>query len=206
MNTKQIYEKYFIPPNLQEHMLYVASLSKIIVDNWTGPTINKNAIIQASLFHDIAKPLHFDLEKQAQYGMSQTDIQKLKNHQQTLKDAFGDDEHICTVKIFENMGCSVTARTIINNFEWINIPQLEKIKDLNSLIPIYADMRIGPMGIVTLQNRLHDLKQRTGESDHEHNGIELEQLISKHVLINLQSVSNQHLKTYVNILLNMDIV
>lgn len=41
-----IYEKYYIPEQLQLHMLRVAACSKLITDNWEGKEIDKEAIYQ----------------------------------------------------------------------------------------------------------------------------------------------------------------
>ena len=51
MNILKIYEKYGIPENLQLHMLRVAACSNLIIDNWTGNELDKNAIIRVCLFH-----------------------------------------------------------------------------------------------------------------------------------------------------------
>lgn len=193
MNTKQIYEEYMIPQNLQEHMLRVASLAKIILDHWIGPNVDKNAIIQACVFHDITKPINFDLTKQAQYGMSPSEIANLDKLQCRLKSAYGDDEHHATVEVCKEIGCSPIAVKIVNNFEWSYIPSLLSKNDLATLIPIYGDMRVGPKGILTLKQRLEDLKSRTGESEHELNGIQLENLVSKNVSINLNEISDKQI-------------
>jgi len=41
MKIQQIYDKYQIMPNLQEHMLRVAGVASIICDNYTKP-VNKS--------------------------------------------------------------------------------------------------------------------------------------------------------------------
>jgi putative nucleotidyltransferase with HDIG domain len=191
MNTKQIYEEYMIPQNLQDHMLRVASLAKILLDHWSGPSVDQAAVIQACIFHDIAKPMNFDLAKQAQFGMSQTEIDNLHTLQERLKSSYGDDEHHATVAICKEIGCSPKAVKIVNNLEWSYIPALINDNDLESLIPIYVDMRIGPNGILTLKERLNDLKSRTGEDQHQQNGIQLETLISNNVSIDLNEISDE---------------
>ena len=45
-NIMEIYEKYYIPEQLQLHMLRVAACSKLITDNWEGKEIDKEAIYQ----------------------------------------------------------------------------------------------------------------------------------------------------------------
>jgi len=174
-------------------MLRVASLAKIILDHWIGLTVDKESIIQACVFHDIAKPMNFDLAKQAQFGMSSTEIVNLDKLQRRLKTAYGDNEHHATVEVCKEIGCSPNAVKIVNNLEWSYIPSLLSKNDLESLIPIYVDMRVGPKGILTLKQRLEDLKARTGESEHEQNGIQLESLISNNVSIDLNEINDEQI-------------
>lgn len=53
MNILEIYNKYYLPENLQMHMLRVAACSNLIIDNWSGPEIDKEAIIRVCLLHDM---------------------------------------------------------------------------------------------------------------------------------------------------------
>ena len=53
MNIIEIYNKYHLPDNLQMHMLRVAASSNLIIDNWNGPKIDKEAIIRVCLLHDM---------------------------------------------------------------------------------------------------------------------------------------------------------
>ena len=53
MNILQIYNKYHLPENLQMHMLRVAACSNLIMDNWNGSDIDKQAIIRVCLLHDM---------------------------------------------------------------------------------------------------------------------------------------------------------
>ena len=53
MNIIKIYNKYYLPENLQMHMLRVAACSNLIIDNWKGIEIDKDAIIRVCLLHDM---------------------------------------------------------------------------------------------------------------------------------------------------------
>lgn len=50
MNIVEIYNKYYLPKNLQMHMLRVAACSKMIIDNWNGPKIDKEEILDVKWF------------------------------------------------------------------------------------------------------------------------------------------------------------
>ena len=205
MNVRTIYEQYMIPQNLQEHMLRVASLADIILTNWTGLQIDKEAIITTCLFHDIAKPMSFNLAKQAAFGMNSTDILRLKKLQEFLKSEFGEDEHRATVKIYEKLNVRPKVIALIDNLEWSNISKLLKNNDTESLMPIYCDMRIGPNGILSLNDRLYDLKVRTNQNDYEKNvanGTDTEKMIQQNCAINIDSVNDQQIQKRFETLLN----
>jgi hypothetical protein len=199
--TADIYEHYGVPRNLQKHMLRVASLAGSILQSWAGPTVDAEAIVQACLFHDIAKPMMFDLTKQAQFGMSPTDIMQLSKLQTWLKDTYGLKEHAATLSICKEIGCSDTVIRIVNNLEWDHIQDLAQKKDIESLLPIYCDMRIGPNGILPLDSRLRDLTKREGTSGFEQHGQKLEMLIAEETTRNIQAISPQEIDALLDLLL-----
>lgn len=205
MTTQQIYEEYMVPRNLQEHMLRVASLAKIILNHWVGRPVDRDSIVQACTFHDIAKPMTFDPAKQAQFGMSKEDIVRLETLQKRLKRDYGTNEHTATVIICQHIGCTRSAVNIVGNLEWSNILRLLKANDIESLLPIYCDMRIGPTGILTLKQRLAELQAREGKSDYEENGMKLEHILAGNTTTDLNSISNTKINGNFEELLNLDI-
>lgn len=50
MNSIEIYKKYHLPENLQMHMLRVAACANLIIDNWIGEKIDKEAIIRVAFY------------------------------------------------------------------------------------------------------------------------------------------------------------
>lgn len=208
MNVRQTYEKYFTPKNLQEHMLRVASLSKIICDNWIGSKIDMEAVIKACSLHDIAKPMTFDVSKQAQYGASPIEIANLENLQKLIKISYGSVEHEATIKMCQDVGMDKKSVNFVKNLEWKYIPRLFKNNDIESLIPIYCDMRIGPKGILSLQERFDDLKKRVSADNYEDNvknGKALEQKIKENVKIDLNSITDNNLNSLFTEILDLEI-
>lgn len=193
MNIIQIYNQYSIPKNLQLHMLRVTSIAKIITDNWTGSAINADAVIRACLFHDIAKPMKFDLTKQLKFGLSQTEVENIKSMKRELQEKYGDDEYTVARAICKDVGCSAETIKIMENLSWRAVPMLIEKQDMESLVLLYSDMRISPYGIMTLKQRLEDLKSRTGEDIHEENGITAEKVIASNVSVDLNKISEEDL-------------
>lgn len=192
MNVPDILKQYLTPKNLQLHMLRVASLAKIITDNWFGVQLDKDAVVRACIFHDIAKPINMDLTKQAQFGMSVAEIADLEKLQQQLKANY-DNEHRAVVGIYKTIGSSPKVIEIIDNLEWINIPSLLQKNDFDSFIPIYCDMRIGPKGIMELQQRLKEVEGRTGEGGYEQTSLQLEKILSQNVSVDLNKITDEQI-------------
>ncbi len=197
MTVRQVYQEYQTPQTLQEHMLRVASLANILTNSWIGISLNKDAIVKACAIHDIAKPITFDLAKQAQYGMSESDIEKLRQFQIEIKTKYGEQEHQATIGICKTVGCDETTVRLVDNLEWKYIPRLLKENDLASLIPIYCDMRIGPKSILPLKVRLEEIKNRVSGDDYEDNvvnGNAAEQEILKNVDLDRNSITDEQLQ------------
>lgn len=193
MNVRQAYGTYQTPQNLQEHMLRVSSVARVVLEHWIGPPVDKEAIVKACTIHDIAKPMNFDPDKQAQFGMPDDKIEELRQLQNRLRTAYGEDEHHATVGICKEIGCSPIVVSLVDNLEWKYIPRLLAAKDTASLVPIYCDMRVGPKGILSLQARLEELKNRVSADDYEDkvvNGSAIEEELANNTSIDLNGITD----------------
>lgn len=61
MKIAEIYQKYKVPPNLQEHMLRVAAMAEIIANSWPNNSLDREILLLACLTHDMGNILKFDL-------------------------------------------------------------------------------------------------------------------------------------------------
>jgi hypothetical protein len=205
MNIREIYQIYQTPKNLQEHMLRVAALAQIITENWRA-WIDGNAVVRACLLHDIAKPMMFDISKQAQFGMAVDDIAKLYQLQQRLKSRYGEDEYLATLGIAKELGCSQAVLDIIGKVEWRYVPELLKNGNIEGLILIYCDMRIGPYGILPIHERIRECHARTHNyllDTYLHYGSLVEPDIVKQFHGDILSVTDQDLNSRFENLLNL---
>jgi hypothetical protein len=209
MTTKQLYLKYQTPNNLQKHMLRVASLSLIILDNLNGKKLSNDDIITCALFHDVAKLVTFNPNKQKQFIKSEKELEKIIKSINKMIYEYGTNEHEAVIKIFQEMGCNKNTIRLIGNLEWIYLFKLLEKRDLESLILIYADMRIGVEGIIPLQDRFEDLRKRA-----PFDGIEkvfnltgeLESFIQSMVSIDLSLIKNEDIEFNFKSLLNRNMI
>ncbi len=145
-------------PNLKEHQYRVAAVSKMVCDNLKRE-IDKEGTIAACLFHDMGNIIKFDLERFPEFTKEKgldywLEVQK----EYILK--YGEDEHGTTFAIAKELNLNESVREIIDN---VGFSKAKDNLDSNSFefkIAAYADMRVGPHGILSLRERLDDLKAR----------------------------------------------
>lgn len=205
MQITQTYIRYQISANLQQHMLRVGALAQIILDQWKDVSIDKQSIITCALYHDIAKPVTFDIEKQRQYVATEEDFNQVKRTIEDMIKKYGAKEHIAVIKIFEEIGCSSETIRLINNLEWIYTPRLLQENNIPALLLNYCDMRIGPKGILPIQERFADLKSRApfaGIDEIAALSPELESTIQALTTINLNNITDDQIDTQIQKLLS----
>ncbi len=193
MNVQMAYEKYTIPPNLQKHMLRVAALSQIIIEHWKGPSIDDKSILFTCLFHDMANIIKFDFSKPSLFKEEEGKTEYWKKVQLYFVQKYGPNIHKATQIITKELGLAPQVVDLIKKLEWENILHVIEGQDFESAITIYCDMRIGPHGILPLQDRLDNLKTRTNFADsafYEKAAPQLEKMVQKYVLITLNSIKD----------------
>ncbi len=199
MIVQEIYARYYTPRNLQIHMLRTAACGSLILAAWTGQALDQTAIIQTLLFHDIAKPVTFDITKQAQFIKSQSELKQVEQNIRFLIDHFGTNEHQATLQIFREIGLSDVSQQLVDNLEWHYVDQLIAENDLASLIPIYCDMRIGPRGILSIRDRIVELNARVPVENlaaRLRSAQHLEDLMAKNVSTDLANITTAQIDSF----------
>ncbi len=208
MKVKEVYQQYRTPKNLQKHMLRVAALGTIILKNWNSSNLDDNAIIQTLVLHDIAKPVTFEISKQAQFVSNPEELKILEENIRFLIDNYGTNEHDAALKIFQEIGLSKNAQRLINKLEWHYIDRLMVTGDTEALIAIYCDMRIGPEGLLSIKERLHELHKRAPMDQFEkrlQSAIKLQKLIQSNVDIDLENIQDEQVEQMAKSLYNQEI-
>ncbi len=169
-NIEQIYSDYKIPINLRNHMTTAANLSKTIIDNWSGQQINKDNIILSLLLHDLGNIVKFDLETETGLKLIDPidlkDIDGLKQIRKEFIEKYDDDDHIVTNKILDELKVNERVKKIVKKHVFNNNEDTLKSLDWDVKIAAYSDQRIGPYGILSLEDRFNELKKRYANRDH----------------------------------------
>lgn len=207
MKTQDIYNQYQLMPSLQLHQLRVAALASIFCDNLKHESltsINKSDVVTACLLHDMGNIIKSDFSHFPEFLEPEG-----KEHWQRIKSTFietyGPDEHQATIKIAEQIGVSNQALYYIKSVGFKQAQNNAASADLGQKICAYADMRVGPHGVLTLNQRFADLQARYEEkyagSKHVHDREAFEQALLK-IEQDIQAVCRLDLQTITDDLLS----
>lgn len=201
MNIIEIYKKYYIPENLQMHMLRVAACGNLILDNWTGNEINKQSIIRILLMHDMGNIIKITPDQT-------NDMEFLKYRQQWIKQ-YGENDHLINDIIAKQEGITEIEINIMDEKILSNNEKTAKNNSFEVKVCAYCDQRVTPTGVAPIKERLEELKQRhqkkgKGSMANEEkaerlikSAIEIERQIMQHCSIKPEDINNETISSYV---------
>ncbi|MBI3232351.1 MAG: HD domain-containing protein [Candidatus Doudnabacteria bacterium] len=163
MNILDIYDKYQIMPQLAEHMLRVAAVADTIVNNLTlTPTLpqrERGEVVAACLLHDMGNVVKFDFslfpETAAEKG-----LEYWENVKQEFIKRYGTGSHNVTAKILREIGVSERVFELADSVGFEQGKDNAESEDYGKKICAYSDMRVLPMGVGSLEERMEDLRVR----------------------------------------------
>lgn len=162
--VQEIYSEYKIMPNLQEHQLRVAEVAKIIAENFNG-NLDVESIVTACLFHDMGNILKSDLARFPEF-VEEKGIEYWQGVKDEFFQKYGPDEHVATQMIAKEVGLNAGAMECLNHIGFSNLGVNEKSDSFENKICNYSDMRVGPHGIISFEERLIDGQKRYASSKH----------------------------------------
>lgn len=210
MKITSVYQQYPITPTLAQHMIRAASVGAYIADHWIGNHIlNKDTIITMLLLHDTANIVKFDLENFPQLlGNELPRIEYWKTQQKIFIENYGSDEHAATKEIAREVGIQGRAMELLNNMGSRHIKEMAEHNDFEQKICMYSDLRVGPFGILTVNERFDELIHRYKGRAHELGNIEkteekrkwclvIEKQLQEHVSFSLNEISDKTIESYI---------
>ena len=157
-NITQIYSEYKIMPTLQQHQLRVAGVAKQICDA-ISESIDKEGVVNVCLVHDMGNIIKFDLT----YFPDFVQPEGLE-YWQGVKDEYiqkyGSEEHVATEMICKEIGLSDTQTEYLQAIGFSRVKKALASDSLEKKICCYADQRVGPRGVLSIQERLVDGHKR----------------------------------------------
>ncbi len=162
MTISKIYQQYPVPPNLAQHMLMVAAVGSWLTDHFKNKKlVNQPVIIQALLLHDLANIIKFDLSKFVHFlGGGEDELQRLIIKQQQVIKKYGKNEHQAMLAMVAELSVKPAVIKILKTLTIAKVPQITKGQDFSLKIALYADYRVAPHGLVSLDERMDDLLVR----------------------------------------------
>jgi len=152
VNIIEIYNKYYLPENLQMHMLRVAACSNLIIDNWNGLEIDKESIIRVCLLHDMGNMVKIPEEESK-------DEEFLKVRKKYF-DKYGTNDHEINLEIGKQEGLTEKEITILDGKRSRKNEETLQSNSYERKICAYCDQRVAPNGVVGIKERLEDAKIR----------------------------------------------
>lgn len=163
-HIRDIYHRFPIPNHLQLHQLRVAAVAQVICDQLNPAIkINRSEIISACLLHDMGNLIKFKLDQLPELlepqGRDYWHIQ-----QQQFIAEYGPNEHQATLAIAKSLGVNETILALINAIGFNQAVTNSNSQDFSRKICAYADMRVGPFQVISLSERLADIRRRYNDS------------------------------------------
>ena len=197
----RFYKKYHLPENLQMHMLRVAACSNLIIDNWNGPDIDKQAIIRVCLLHDMGNMVKIpeDFSKDEEF---------IKIRKEYF-DKYGTNDHEINLEIGKQEGLTEKELTILDGKRSRKNEETLKSNSYERKICAYCDQRVAPDGVVSIKERLEDAKVRyknkplsvwSNEEKANHLidcSLGIEKQIMEHCTLNPDDINDRTIKKYI---------
>lgn len=155
---RQIYAEYKIMPNLQLHQLRVAAVGRLVCDNLAKP-INTHGVVLACLFHDMGNILKFKLDYFPEF-LEPEGLEYWEKVKSDYEQKYGADHHGATRKIAIEIGLPDTVISYINAVGFSKAGEVLAGDSYEKKICEYADMRVGPYGVLSLEDRIMDGRKR----------------------------------------------
>lgn len=152
MNIIKIYNNYHLPENLQMHMLRVAACSNLIIDNWNGQKLDKEAIIRVCLLHDMG-----NMVKIPEYELKDEEFLKVRKK---YFDKYGTNDLEINLEIGKQEGLTEKEITILDEKRSRKNEETLQSNSYERKICAYCDQRVAPNGVVGIKERLEDAKIR----------------------------------------------
>jgi hypothetical protein len=117
-------------------------------------------VVLACLLHDMGNILKFDLTKTKSLLNVDIDLEFWQKVKEEYIQKYGADEHHAALKIAKDIGVTSRVIELIDCIGFDTGQTNAESADFCKKICAYSDMRVGPMGIISLEQRLADLRVR----------------------------------------------
>ncbi len=160
----ELYDNYKIMPQLAMHQLRVAAVAYAIEQALFEP-LHEEELISACLLHDMGNILKFDFAVFPEYLEPQGRAY-WEEVREAWKKRYGTDEHAATLAIAREIGVSGRTMEYIDAVGFSKAAAAARGDSFEKKIACYADQRVAPQGVVSLDERLEEgFRRYAGRED-----------------------------------------
>ena len=161
----EIYEEHQVTPHLALHQLQVAAVASLICRNSTF-SVDVDSIVCAALLHDMGNVIKFDLKQTKEvFGFSDEEIEKIAKIKKEFIGKYGEDEHVVNAQIALGISGSDKIVRLIKSNSFGLLCTTKEGDDNDLKVLKYADMRVGPKGVVSYEDRMEEAGKRYANHD-----------------------------------------
>jgi hypothetical protein len=209
-SVRDIYRDYEIMPALAAHQFRVAGVACAIMEALSAATVAapfyKNEVIAACLLHDMGNILKFNLASLPEF-LEPKGLAYWEGVKANYAAKYGTDEHMATHAIAEEIGVSARTKEYMEAVGFSHAASTAQSGLLEKMICCYADQRVAPHGVVSLDGRMEEARIRyAGRSFRENNPefaakqfaalVEMEKEIFAHMTIGPDAITEVSAEKY----------
>ena len=157
MTIAEIHKRLPINRGLQEHMLRVGALAKVITDFHTE--VDRELIMTAALLHDVGNIVKITFDTAPEL-LEPEGVEHWKERKAETVAKYGTDDHIATSSMLREVGINETVIAITEAADIEFLADKKNVVTPEKLLMHYCDMRVGLHGVISLKERIADIHNR----------------------------------------------
>lgn len=198
-----IYKEYHTMPNLQEHQIRVAAVAMQVCDGFDIP-LDRERLAKACLLHDIGSIVKFKLKEFPNLWYGET-LEYWEKIQKEYIEKYGTDDYESNMAIISEIGVDKKVYDIADAVGFHNWCLINTDGGWEHKIASYADSRVSPFGVLSLNDRLFESSRRYKNVEHPANEMinelydcvrDFENQIFEHLEFNPSDITNESIEKY----------
>lgn len=157
MTIWDAYETYRIMPNLRLHQMRVAALARELA---IALNADHELVTQVGLLHDMGNILKSDFSQFPPEFYGEKGVEYWEGVKREYAATYGTDEHAATETIAREIGVPSNVIDMINSMGFSKMPAILETGSRELQVIQYADLRVGPHGVTSLEERMNEGRAR----------------------------------------------
>jgi 5'-deoxynucleotidase YfbR-like HD superfamily hydrolase len=158
MTVQEIYDNYKIMPTLQLHQFRVAAVGQMLCDLIPDFKETKE-VVTTCLLHDMGNIIKFDLNYFPEF-LEPEGLEYWQRVKDEYIQKYGNEEHFATKNIVAELVDSEKIKEYVDQVGFSKLQETKEDSSLAKKICAYSDMRVGPYGIISIEERVADGRKR----------------------------------------------